>query len=145
MGLISPWRPPVLPVTKIWPCPWAFIPARKAWMVWMVPRRLTSRICLIESRDWTSSGPIKPKPALHTERGKSSKRPSQMKQFELMRTYPECPLFSPPPFLLRPGWTVDLLRPFGVFPKYPCGALSRTLRDAPSSPGSSLLHRLNRR
>lgn len=68
-----------------------------------------------------------------------------MKPFEPVRAYPECPLFSPQPFLLRPGWTVDLLHPFGVFPKCPCGALSRTLKDAPSCPGSSLLHRLKQK
>lgn len=64
--LISPWSPPVLPVTRMWPLPWAFMSGRKAWMVWMVPRRLTSMIRLMESRDCTSSGPIKPTPALHT-------------------------------------------------------------------------------
>lgn len=66
----SPWRPPVLPVTRMRPWLWAFICGRNAWMVWMVPRRLTSRMCLIEFKDCTSSGPIKPTPALHTANSK---------------------------------------------------------------------------
>lgn len=146
---ISPWSPPVLPVTRMRPWPRAFMSDRKAWMVWMVPRRLTSRMCLIESKDWTSSGPIKPTPALHTVNHRKS--PSNTCRFLPLESnlnlstgsYPECPLFSPQLCLLRPGWTAGQSRPFGVFPRCPCADLSRTLKDAPSWPGSSLWHRLN--
>lgn len=123
-SFISPWSPPVLPVTKMWPLPRAFMSGRKAWIVWMVPRRLTSRTFLIDSKDCTSNGPIKPTPALHTESAESND--VHTRAALLVRNYWAYPgrLFVSPQSSPWPlGWTAGWSHPFGVSPRCPCAAL----------------------
>lgn len=151
--LISPWSPPVLPVTRMRPSPCAFMSGRKAWMVWMVPRRLTSRIFLMESKDCTSSGPISPTPALHTASNEfmasltHTHTYTQRWQSESgitgTRAYPECPLVSPQPCPWHPGWTAGWSRPFVVCPRCPCAGLSHSLKDVPFWLSFSSWHKLD--
>lgn len=121
---ISPWSPPVLPVTKMWPLPRAFMSGKKAWIVWMVPRRLTSRTFLIASKDCTSNGPIKPTPALHTESTKKNDAHTHATLFfRNYWAYPERLFVSPQSSPSPLGWTAGWSHPFGVCPRCPCAAL----------------------
>lgn len=143
--LNSPWSPPLLPVTRMWPLPWAFMSGRKAWIVWMVPRRLTSMIRLVESRDSTSSGPIKPTPALHTAKQESQSVPGAWQSnsgITVAWSYPGYPSVSPWPSPWPQGWTAGWSHPSGGCPKCPCAGLWRSPEGVLSWPGSSLWHRL---